>query len=119
MALGEDKYIDQIAVIGDERKFVSALIVPNYSNLENYAREHHLPYKDIEDLMANPSIYDFIQSRIEVLQGEFTSYERIKRFTLLPKPFTMENGELTNTLKLKRKVILERYKDLIDKMYLN
>lgn len=114
-----DKYIDQIAVIGDERKFVSALIVPNYSYLESYAREHSIHYSSIEELMSNQSVYDFIQSRIEVLQAEFTSYERIKRFTLLPNPFTMENNELTNTLKLKRKVILERHKDIIDKMYLN
>lgn len=117
--IGEDKYIDQIAVIGNERKFVSALIVPDFKVLEEYADEHRIPYKNHDELVANPEIESFIYGRVEMKQADFTSYEKIKRFTLLPRPFTMEEGELTNTLKLRRKIILEKYADLIDKMYVN
>jgi len=115
--IGEDKYIDQVAVIGDERKFVSALIVPNYDALSKYAREQGIPFDSTEKLVGNPEIHAFIFGRIELLQAQFTSYEKIKRFALLPEPFRMETGELTNTLKIRRKVILERYADVIDQLY--
>ena len=115
--IAEDKYIDQVAVIGDERKFVSALIVPNYEALKVYATEQGIPFKAMTELANHPEINDFVFGRIELLQSQFTSYEKIKRFTLLPEPFKVETGELTNTLKLRRKVILERYADLIDRMY--
>ena len=117
--ISEDKYIDQVAVIGNERKFVSALVVPNYDVLKEYAHTHDIPYDTIESLVDNPDINAFVFSRIELLQAQFTSYEKIKRFTLLPRPFTMEKNELTNTLKLRRKVILEHYADVIDAMYEN
>jgi long-chain acyl-CoA synthetase len=117
--IGEDKYIDQIAVIGNERKFVSALIVPNFEALREYADKQGIPYTSDEDLVANPDIESFIYERVEMKQADFTSYEKIKRFTLLTKPFTMESGELTNTLKLRRKVILENRADIIEKMYQN
>ena len=113
----EDKFIDQIAVIGDERKFVSALIVPDFDKVEEYARKHKIPFTSKEDLMQNKTIVDYILERIELLQAQFTSYEKIKRIALLPHPFTMESGELTQTLKLRRKPILERYSEIIDAMY--
>lgn len=113
----EDKYIDQVAVIGDKRKFVSALLVPNYDLLKSYAREQHISFASEEELATNEEINDFLFGRIELLQSQFTSYEKIKRFTLLPAPFRIETGELTNTLKLRRKVILERYAGLIEEMY--
>lgn len=115
--IGEDKYIDTIAVIGDDRKFVSALIVPDYKALEEYAHMQNIHYNNIGELIQNPDIYSMIDSHIELLQANFASYEKVKKFTLLPKPFTMENGELTNTLKIRRNVISEKYKDIIDKMY--
>lgn len=115
--IGEDKYIDQVAVIGDQRKFVSALIVPNYEALEAYAKEQRIEFATREELMENRLIHDFVFGRIELLQSQFTNYEKIKRFALLPKPFLMETGELTNTLKLRRKVVLERYADLIERLY--
>jgi long-chain acyl-CoA synthetase len=111
--IGEDKYIDQVAVIGDERKFVSALIVPNYEALKAYANQQGIAFDSMEGLVNNPDIHAFIFGRIELLQAQFTSYEKIKRFALLSEPFRMETGELTNTLKLRRKVILERYADVI------
>lgn len=112
-----DKYIDMIAVIGDDRKFVSALIVPDYKALEDYAKSQNIQYKTREELLLNQDIYNMFDSRIELLQANFAPYEKIKRFTLLSEPFSMETGELTNTLKLKRKVISDKYKDIIDKMY--
>lgn len=115
--VGEDKYIDQVAVIGDSRKFVSALIVPEYKMLEKYAADQGIAYNNMQDLMNNNQVHDFIFGRIELLQSQFTNYEKIKKFTLLPKPFSVESGDLTNTLKLRRKVILEKYGEVIDSMY--
>lgn len=115
----EDKYIDQIAVIGDKRKFVSALIVPNYKALEAYAATQGMVFKSTEELVGNNVIYDFLSGRIELLQAQFTNYEKIKKFTLLSQPFSIETGELTNTLKLRRKVILERFAHIIDQMYVD
>ncbi len=112
-----DKYIDQIAVIADKRKFVSALIVPEFRMLEEYARANNIPFASREDLCANQRIHDMIMERIETLQQQLASYEQIKRFTLIAHHFSMENGELTNTLKLKRNVINKNFKDVIDKMY--
>ena len=112
-----DKYIDQIAVIADERKFVSALIVPEYRLLEEYAKENGIEYGSMEELCADKRINEMIKERIDTLQQQLAYYEQVKRFTILPKPFTMENGELTNTLKLKRRVVNENYKAAIDKMY--
>lgn len=112
-----DRYIDQIAIIADEKKFVSALIVPVYGFLKEYADKNKIPYKDMEDLLGRWEIYELFRERIDTLQQQFVHYEQIKRFTLLPEPFSMERGELTNTLKLKRPVIAKNYKDLIDKMY--
>ena len=112
-----DRYIDQITIIADERKFVSALIVPEYSQVEKYARDHRIAYTDRSDLLQKPEIIDLFQMRIDTLQQEFAHYEQVKRFTLLPEPFSMERGELTNTLKLKRSVVAKNYKDIIDKMY--
>ena len=112
-----DKYIDQIAVIADERKFVSALIVPEYRLLEEYAKANGIEYGSMEELCADKRIIEMIKERIDTLQQQLAYYEQVKRFTILPKPFTMDNGELTNTLKLKRRVVNENYKAAIDKMY--
>ncbi|NDV64219.1 long-chain fatty acid--CoA ligase [Bacteroides sp. 224] len=112
-----DRYIDQIAVIADQRKFVSALIIPTYGFVEEYAKTKSIAYTDMADLLQKPEIIELFRNRIETLQQQFMHYEQIKRFTLLPQPFSMERGELTNTLKLKRSVIAENYKEVIDKMY--
>ena len=112
-----DKYIDQIAIIADQRKFVSALIIPEYRLLEEYARKNGIDFETREDLCANEKIHDMMQERIETLQQQLAHYEQVKRITLVAHHFSMENGELTNTLKLKRRVINENYKAEIDKMY--
>ena len=112
-----DRYIDQISIIADQRKFVSALIVPEYQQVENYAKDHHIAYTDMKDLLQKTEIQELFRMRIETLQQEFAHYEQIKRFTLLPEPFSMERGELTNTLKIKRPVLLKNYAAEIKKMY--
>ena len=112
-----DKYIDQIAIIADQRKFVSALIIPVYTLLEEYAREHHIDFDSREQLCANQQIYQMMKERIDTLQQQLAHYEQIKRFTLLPHHFSLERGELTNTLKIKRRVLNENYKKEIDAMY--
>ena len=115
--LGQDKFIEQVAVIGDGRKYVSALIVPDFEELRAYADKKHIKANRVEDLVNNPDIRKMIEERINDYQKGLASYEQIKRFVLLPKAFTMENGELTNTLKIKRAVINKRYRPLIDAMY--
>lgn len=112
-----DRYIDQIAVVADQRKFVSALIVPVYGFVKDYAKEKGIEYQDMDELLQHPKIVGLFRARIETLQQQFANYEHIKRFTLLTEPFSMERGELTNTLKLKRAVVAVNYKEQIDKMY--
>lgn len=112
-----DKYIDQIAVIADQRKFVSALIIPDYTLLEEYAKKHGIEYGSREELCQNNEIREMMAERMETLQQQLASYEKIKRFTLLPHHFTMERGELTNTLKIRRKVLNKNYAAEIEKMY--
>ena len=112
-----DKYIDQIAIIADQRKFVSALIIPVYPLLEEYARAHNIPFENREQLCVNPQIIEMMKERIDTLQQQLAHYEQVKRFTLLPHHLSMEKGELTNTLKIRRRVLYENYKTEIDKMY--
>lgn len=115
--LGIDRYIDQIAIIADERKFVSALIVPAYGPVKEYAKDKKIAYGSMDELLQHPKVQALFRARIDTLQQLFAHYEQVKRFTLLPEPFSMERGELTNTLKLKRAVVAKNYKAIIDKMY--
>ena len=112
-----DKFIDQIAIIADQRKFVSALIIPVYPLLEEYARTHNIVFENREELCANPQIIEMMRERIDTLQQQLAHYEQVKRFTLLPHHLSMEKGELTNTLKIRRRVLSENYKEQIDAMY--
>jgi long-chain acyl-CoA synthetase len=112
-----DRFVDEIAIIADERKFVSALIIPDYKLLEQWARDNAIAFASREELCANPVVTKMVLDRIQTLQQEFAHYEQVKRITLLPTPFSMERGELTNTLKIKRPVIAKNYKEQIDAMY--
>ena len=112
-----DKFVDQIAVIADQRKFVSALIVPDFNLLEEYARDNGVKADSREELCRHPKVMAMMTERVETLQQGLASYERIKRFTLLPNPFSMENGELTNTLKIRRNVLVKNYASEIEEMY--
>lgn len=115
--LSIDKYIEQAVIVADKHKFVSALIVPDYKLLELFAQERNLDCPDRESLCAHPEVVGMIADRLETLQQDLAHYEKVKRFILLPEPFTMETGELTNTLKVKRNVIYERYASRIKRMY--
>ena len=112
-----DKYIDQCAVIADQRKFVSALVVPEFRTMEQWAADHGIRFGSREELCADKLVHGMLMERIQTLQQGLAPYEQIKRITVLPHHFSMEKGELTNTLKLKRPVINKIYKSLIDKMY--
>ena len=115
--LGQDKYMEQVAVIGDGKKYVSALIVPNFDELKLYAEKKKIEFHSIEELVNNTDIHQMIEHRINDYQKDLASYEQIKRFVLLPRAFTMESGELTNTLKIRRPIINKRYAPLIDALY--
>ncbi|MGL4292954.1 MAG: AMP-dependent synthetase/ligase [Bacteroidales bacterium] len=116
--IGEDRFVEQIAVIGDQRKYVTALIIPAYEALKEYAAQKQIAYKNLEDLLRNQNIQEMFTARLKDMQQNFASFEQIKKFTLLPAPFSMETGELTNTLKLRRVIINQRYAEQIEAMYI-
>ncbi|WP_311762889.1 AMP-dependent synthetase/ligase [Proteus terrae] len=115
--LGQDRFIEHIAVIADTRKFVSALIVPCFDALEEHARALNLKYKDRIELLRHTKIKELFDERLREMQKNFASFHQVKRFTLLAEGFSMESGELTPTLKLRRKIISERYRNEIELMY--
>jgi long-chain acyl-CoA synthetase len=116
-AVGCDHYIEQVTTIGDRRKYVSALIVPSYEALESYARSIGLSWQTREELLQHPAIIAFYRERIDRQSTELAGFETIKAFTLLPREFTQESGEITPTQKIKRKVVAEHYRREIDAMY--
>lgn len=115
--LGNEIYISQFVCIGENRKFISALVVPNFILLEDYCKKNNIEYVSPEQIIQNPAIYKFYESLIEAKTRSLGQVEKIKKFVLLPEELTQEAGELTPTLKLKRKFIDQKYKPLIDKLY--
>lgn len=115
--LGKDKFIEQIAVIADAKKYVSALIVPCFDSLEAYAKQLNIKYQDRLELIKHSEILQMFEKRIESLQKELAHFEQVKKFTLLPQAFSTKFEEITPTLKLRRKVIMERYRHYIEAMY--
>lgn len=115
--LGQDRFIEQVAIVADARRFVSALIVPCFEALEEYARSVNLKYQDRLELLRHSHIVALFEQRLQGMQKELARFEQVKKFTLLPQAFSMELGELTPTLKLRRKVILQRYHQEIELMY--
>ena len=115
--IGKDKFIEQVAVIADAKKYVSALIVPCYTALEEYAKQVNIKYQDRLELLKHSEILQMLEQRINELQKELAGWEQIKRFTLLPQAFSTQLEEITPTLKLRRKVILQRYQTQIEAMY--
>ena len=113
-----DRYIDQISIIADERKFVAALIVPDYKLVEKFAADKGIQYASMAELLKHDAVMELFKERIDTLQQQFAHYEQIKKFTLLPEPFSMAKGELTNTLKIKRSVLNKNYAAEIEAMYL-
>ena len=115
--IGKDPFIDQLAVFGDQRKFVSALVVPTYEALSEWARARKLVFASHEELVKLPEVVRFMQQRIREQSRHLAPFEKVKRFTLLARQFTIQAGEITPTLKVKRRVIMEKYAGLIDQMY--
>ncbi len=115
--LGNEVYISQFVCIGEGRKFLSALVVPNFVLLEDYCKKNNIEYTSPEQIIQNPAIYKFYEGLIAEKTKSLGQVEKIKKFVLLPQELTQEAGELTPTLKLKRKFIDQKYKPLIDKLY--
>ena len=111
------KYIDQFVLIGDRRQFLSALIVPDVEAIKEYAYSHQISYENEQDLVNNDQIYKLIEKDMANIQQDLANYEKVKRFVLLDKPLTLEGGEVTPTLKIKREVIEKNYSNLIEEMY--
>lgn len=111
------KYIEQFVLIGDRRMFLTALIVPDFDALKEHADSHKIPYSSNSELTKNKEINDLVDREIAHIQRDLAGYERVRRFTLLDQPFTIENGELTPTQKIRRKAVEERYAHLIESMY--
>lgn len=111
------KYIEQFILIGDRRMFLSALIVPDYEALKEYADSNQISYESNSDLVEKKEIYDLIETELGRFQKNLANYERVRKFALLDKPLSLETGEVTPTLKVRREIIEERYKNLIEGMY--
>jgi len=117
LLLNDDLYIEQIAIIGDQKKYISALLVPSFEVLEEYAKSQKIRFASREELILKPEIIRFYADRIEERTKSLGQVEKIKKFTLLVNEFSQENGEITPTMKVKRKVINDHYCDVIDSMY--
>lgn len=115
--LAENKYIDEVAVIGDQRKFVTALVVPNLSQLRAWAKGKGIPTDDSEALMEREDVNKFMMNQIEGYQKDIAEFEKIKRITLLPHHFSIMQGEVTNTMKVRRSIVARNYADKIERMY--
>jgi long-chain acyl-CoA synthetase len=113
----ESPFVEQMMVVGAEQKFVGALIVPSLINLKEWMLHKEIPFTTIEDAIHNPKVLDLYKELIDSFNKFFNQVEQIKKFELLPNEWTIESGELTPTLKLKRKVIMEKYKSAIDRVY--
>lgn len=115
--LAENKYIDEVAVIGDQRKYVTALVVPNLSQLRRWAEEQHIDYSDTERFVTLERVNAFVMAQVNEMQKGVAEYEKIKKITLLPNHFSIMNGEVTNTMKVRRPIVAKRYSKEIEAMY--
>jgi len=113
----ESPFVEQMMVVGAEQKFVGALIVPSIINLQEWMLHKGIPFTTIEDAIHNPKVLDLYKALIDSFNAFFNQVEQIKKFELLPHEWTIDSGELTPTLKLKRKVIMEKYKTAVDRIY--
>jgi long-chain acyl-CoA synthetase len=117
-ALERSKFIEDVCLVGDQRKFISAIIVPNFENLKIWANKQNITFSSETEVIENKKIIEMFSKEIESLQSDFARYEKIKKFILLTQPLTVENGELTPSLKIKRNVVEKRFKEQIDQVYL-
>lgn len=113
------KYIDQFVLIGDRRMFLTALIVPDFEALKEYADSNNIKYSSVEDLTRDDEIYRLLEKEMDKFHKQLANFEKVRKFVMLDKPFSIESGEITPSMKIKRKFIEERYRDLIEQMYLS
>jgi long-chain acyl-CoA synthetase len=113
----ESMFIEQLMIIGENKKFAAALIVPSFAHLKTWCEMKGIPYSSNEEMIRNQEVIDRIQKEVNEYNSDFGNTERVKKFELLPKEWTPDSGDLTPTLKLKRKIIAERNKELIEKIY--
>ncbi|MGC8901650.1 MAG: AMP-dependent synthetase/ligase [bacterium] len=116
-ALKMNRYIEQVAMIGDKKPYCVALIVPKFEAIESYAKQNNIAYANRKELVEHPKIIELIQNAVDSLNATLAKYETIKKIKILPNEFSQETGELTPTLKVKRRVIMEKYKDIIEELY--
>jgi long-chain acyl-CoA synthetase len=112
-----DKFISQVMVYGDQRKYLTALVVPDFDALESDWKAREGVSYSPNELARDPKVYDFMMSRIEEKLADLASFEQIKKFALLDHEFSQEEEELTPTLKVRRKIITHKYFDLLDGLY--
>lgn len=110
-------YVNDVLVVGDKRKFMSALIVPNFEKLEEYAQFNEIPFEDRQDLIKNKDIVRFLEAEVDRATPHLASYEKVKRIALLDREFSIASGEITPTFKIKRNIVEKKYKDAIDALY--
>ena len=115
--LEADPFINQSFICGDGEKYIAALIVPDFDQLKHYTEQEGISQISVDELVKDQRIISFFKKRIDTANKNFADYERIKKFALLPNEFTIENGELTPTMKIKRNVILVKYKSYINALY--
>ncbi len=118
-AIGKDHFIEQVAVVGDRRKYVAALVVPAFATLEEWARRHGIAWSSRAELVAHPEVVAFYRHRIDAQSSELAAFEQVKRFTLLPAELTQAGGELTPTLKIRRAVVADTYRAEIEAMFVD
>lgn len=115
--LKANPYIENALAIGDRRRFISALIVPNFDKIEEYAKFHNIPYENINDLVKDEKIQHFLEAEVDRATPSLASYEKIKKISLLDRDFEIDKGEMTPTYKVKRNIVEQKYKSVIDAMY--
>jgi long-chain acyl-CoA synthetase len=115
--LKTNTFMSEVVIVGNRRNFPAALVVPNFETLEGWARQQGLPFTSREELAARPEVVAHYEKLIQELTPDLAQFEKIKKIALLPKEFTLEAGELTPTLKVRRRVVEEKYKDVIDRLY--
>ncbi len=115
--LKANPYIENVMAIGDRRKFISALVIPNFDKLEEYAKFNNIPYEKVSDLLDNEKVLHFMEGEVDRSTPNLASYEKIKKISLLDRDFEIDEGEMTPTYKVKRNVIEEKYRSIIDAMY--
>ncbi|MDT8273929.1 MAG: AMP-binding protein, partial [Desulfomonilia bacterium] len=116
-SLKASDFIEQVAIIGDNRNYLTALIVPAFEILEPWAKENEIAFSSRDELLRHEKVKSLFDEEIEKYMAEFARVEQIKKYTLMSQPWTQDTGELTPTLKVKRRIIINKFADVIDKMY--